>query len=148
MGQGRRQDGLLAQGPSGTMHLDVVNVLVAVGLLPQLLDYLVDVRHLGGMVRLQGLLQGLVVPEGEEESSWHRHETGLITGPVRSQAALSSRLPPPISPRPPLQVPYGHLSGLLLDLPRPEPAINVFVLLFLEILFCLSDGRLGMSSAT
>ena len=39
--------------------LDVVNVLVAVRLLPQLLDDLVDVSHLGSVERQQSLLKRL-----------------------------------------------------------------------------------------
>mmetsp|Transcript_13702 Transcript_13702/g.29420 ORF Transcript_13702/g.29420 Transcript_13702/m.29420 type:complete len:268 (-) Transcript_13702:342-1145(-) len=43
------------------LDLYVVNVLAAVRLLPQLLDDLVDVAHLGGVVAQQRLLQGLVI---------------------------------------------------------------------------------------
>ena len=41
------------------LDLYVVNVLIAVRLLPQLLDDLIDVRHLGGVEGQQRLLQGL-----------------------------------------------------------------------------------------
>ena len=44
-----------------SLHLDVVDVLVAVRLLPQLLDNLVDVGHLGGVEGQQRLLQCLQV---------------------------------------------------------------------------------------
>ena len=43
------------------LDLDVVDVLVAVRLLPELLDNLVDVRHLGRVERQQRLLQRLAV---------------------------------------------------------------------------------------
>ena len=41
------------------LDLDVIDVLIAVCLLPELLDDLVDVRHLGRVERQQRLLQGL-----------------------------------------------------------------------------------------
>ena len=50
-----------------TARLDVVDVLVAVGALPELLHELVDVRHLCRVVRQQRLLQRLA-HEGHEQA--------------------------------------------------------------------------------
>lgn len=55
-------------------HLDVVDVLVAVRLLPQLLHNLVDVCHFGGVERQQRLLQRLQSAKQRERAGWEAGE--------------------------------------------------------------------------